>query len=215
VDIVNDAINDYLLTHCTQPDQLLRDLAAETARRFPDSVIMQIAHDEGELLTTLTALTGARLAVEVGTFTGYSSICIARGLADGGRLIACDISGEWTDIAREYWKRADLSDRIDLRLAPAAETLAALPDEPVIDFAFIDADKVNYSGYYAELLPRVRPGGLLVLDNMLQAGRVVDPTADDQNVLAIRQVNDMIVSDERVRGVLLPVRDGVTIVRKI
>jgi caffeoyl-CoA O-methyltransferase len=207
-------INDYLLAHCTPADDVLADLAAETAAAFPDAAQMQVSHDEGQLLTMLVELTGARTAVEVGVFTGYSAICIARGLPADGRLLACDVSVEWTDLARTYWRRAGVADRIDLRIAPAAETLRALPPDPVIDFAFIDADKTGYPTYYEELLGRMRPGGLLVLDNVLQSGRVLESDPDHPAVAAIQRLNDQVVADPRVESVMLPVRDGVTLIRK-
>jgi caffeoyl-CoA O-methyltransferase len=213
-DIISPAISDYLLAHSTPADDVLRDLAAETVAAFPDAAGMQISHDEGELLTMLVRLVGARFAVEVGVFTGYSAICIARGLPAEGRLLACDVSEEWTSVARTYWKRAGVLDRIDLRIAPAIQTLRALPAEPVIDFTFIDADKTGYPLYYDELLPRLRPGGLMVLDNVLRGGRVLDPAADHPADLAIRQINDRVVADTRVDSVMLPVRDGVTLIRK-
>ncbi|SER53517.1 caffeoyl-CoA O-methyltransferase [Actinokineospora terrae] len=214
MDIVSPALSDYLLAHSTQPDDLLRELAAETAAEFPDAAQMQISHDEGELLTMLVRLTGAKYAVEVGVFTGYSSICIARGLPADGHLLACDVSEEWTKIARRYWDRACLTDRVDLRIAPALETLQSLPADPAIDFAFIDADKKGYLSYYEELVPRLRPGALLVLDNVLQGGRVADPTATNDTVTAIRTTNSHIVNDPRVDVTVLPVRDGVSLVRK-
>ena len=212
-DIIDPAVGEYLLTHCTPADDVLRDLAAETWAKFPPGEAgMQISHDEGALLTMLVRLTGAEHAVEVGTFTGYSSICIARGLRPGGRLLACDVSEEWTGVARSYWERAGLTARIDLRIAPAIETLRALPTDPVIDFAFVDADKTGYPAYYAELVPRMRPGGLLVLDNVLRAGRVLNPVDDSDR--AVAGLNDRIVADDRVDAVMLPVRDGVTLVRR-
>ncbi|MEV4619271.1 O-methyltransferase [Asanoa sp. NPDC049573] len=213
-DIVSPAISDYLLAHSSPADNVLRELAIETARAFPDAAGMQISHDEGELLTMLVQLVGATAAVEVGVFTGYSSICIARGLAPSGTLVCCDVSEEWTSIARRYWDRAGVADRIDLRIAPAIETLRALPAEETVDFAFIDADKDGYPAYYAELVTRVRPGGLIVLDNVLRGGRVVDPTATGTADLAIRKVNDLVVGDPRVSVAMLPVRDGVTLIRK-
>lgn len=213
MDIVNPALDDYLLAHCTPADDVLRDLVEETHAAVPGTT-MQISHDEGAFLTMLVRLTDARFAVEVGVFTGYSSICIARGLPTGGRLLACDVSEEWTSIARRYWERAGLTDRIDLRLAPAVETLRALPREPAVDFAFIDADKVGYPAYYEELVARLRPGGLIALDNVLRGGRVVDPAAQDEADIAIRQINDTVTRDERVESVMLPLRDGVTLVRK-
>lgn len=218
--IVNPALDDYLLAHCTPADDVLRDLAAETRRHVPGTT-MQISQDEGVLLAMLVRLTGARLVVEVGTFTGYSALSMARALpADGdARLIACDVSEEWTAIARRYWERAGVADRIDLRIAPAADTLRALPAEETVDLAFIDADKTGYPVYYEELVTRLRPGGLIALDNTLQGGRVVPgavPGADedDPSVTAMRALNDAIVADARVESVLLPVRDGLTLVRK-
>ena len=214
MDIVNPAVSDYLLTHCTPADDLLRELAAETRQADPDAAGMQVSHDEGQLLTMLARLAGARRAVEVGVFTGYSSICIARGMADDGHLLACDVSDEWTSIARRYWKRAGLEDRIELRLGPALDTLRALPAEPAFDLAFIDADKGNYPLYYEELVSRLRPGGLIILDNVLRGGEVADPAARDRGTLAMRDLNDLIVGDSRAESVMLPVRDGVTLVRK-
>jgi caffeoyl-CoA O-methyltransferase len=205
-------ISDYLLTHCTPADDVLRDLAAETRSAFPDQAGMQVSHDEGELLTLLVKLSGARSAVEVGVFTGYSGLCIARGLPADGRLLACDVSTEFTGVAQRYWQRAGVAGRIELRIAPAIETLKALPDGEAFDFAFIDADKQGYRGYYEELVPRMRPGGLLVLDNVLRGGNVIAGTRPAD--IAIREVNDAIVADGRVESVMLPVRDGVTLVRK-
>jgi len=214
MDIVNPALNEYLLAHCTAADDVLRDLVEETRVATAGAAGMQISHDEGAFLTLLVRLVGARNAVEVGVFTGYSSICIARALPADGRLLACDVSAEWTSIAQRYWQRAGLSERIDLRLAPAVETLRALPGDPVIDFAFIDADKTGYPQYYEELVTRLRPGGLIVLDNVLRSGRVVDPSAQDAADVAVRAVNDTIAADERVDTVMLPVRDGVTLARR-
>jgi predicted O-methyltransferase YrrM len=212
MDIVSPAIEDYLLAHSQPADEVLRDLTEETHRDLGGRAGMQITHDEGELLTMLVRLTGARQAVEVGTFTGYSSICIARGLPDDGHLLCCDVSEEWTGIARRYWERAGVSDRIELRIAPALETLQSLPAEPYLDFAFIDADKTGYPSYVEEILPRLRPGGLMVLDNMLRDGRVLHPESDDDR--AIHDLNQALVADDRVDVVLLPVRDGVSLARK-
>jgi caffeoyl-CoA O-methyltransferase len=214
MDIVNPALQDYLLEHSTAPDDLLRDLAAHTRAATADAAGMQISHDEGALLTMLVRMVGARNAIEVGVFTGYSSICIARGLPADGHLLACDVSAEWTSVARRYWERAGLTDRIELKLAPAGETLRALPIGPTVDFAFIDADKVGYPVYYEELVTRLRPGGLIVLDNVLREGRVVDPAAQDEADVTIRKVNDAIAIDDRVDSVMLPVRDGVTLARR-
>jgi caffeoyl-CoA O-methyltransferase len=214
IEATQDTVSDYLLAHSTAQDDVLARLAEETRTSFADSSGMQITADEGALLTMLVRLTGARSAVEVGTFTGYSSICIARGLAEGGRLLACDISGEWTDVARRHWAEAGVADRIELRLAPAAETLAALPVEPSIDFAFVDADKESYPTYYEELASRLRPGGLVVLDNVLLGGRVLDAAEQGERVTAMRAVNDRVAADDRVDVVMLPLRDGVTVARR-
>jgi caffeoyl-CoA O-methyltransferase len=212
MDIVSPAVNDYLLAHSEPADEVLRDLAEETLRATGNASGMQITQDEGELLTMLVRLTGARQAVEVGTFTGYSSICIARGLPDDGHLLCCDVSEEWTSIARRYWEHAGVTDRIELRIAPAVETLRALPEEPHLDFAFIDADKTGYTSYVAEIVPRLRPGGLMVLDNMLWGGDVIDPQDDEAR--AIAGLNDALLADDRLEVVLLPVRDGVSLARK-
>jgi caffeoyl-CoA O-methyltransferase len=162
----------------------------------------------------LVRLAGARYAVEVGVFTGYSSICIARGLPEDGLLLACDVSAEFTGIARRYWERADVTHKVDLRIGPAIETLRALPLEETVDFAFIDADKTGYPAYYEELVQRLRPGGLIALDNVLRGGRVLNSASNDPADLAIMGLNDLIVADPRVDCVMLPVRDGVTLVRK-
>lgn len=175
---------------------------------------MQIAPEQGTFLTLLTASLGARRAVEVGTFTGYSSVCIARGLAPDGHLLCCDVSEAWTSVARRYWARAGLADRIELRLGPAADTLASLPEEPVVDLAFLDADKPGYHTYYELLLPRVRPGGLLLADNVLQHGGVLDPDDHAENTEAIRAFNDHVAADDRVDVVMLPLADGLTVARK-
>jgi caffeoyl-CoA O-methyltransferase len=212
MDIVSPEINDYLVAHSEPADAVLRDLADLTHRDLAAQSGMQITHDEGELLTMLVRLTGARQAVEVGTFTGYSSICIARGLPADGHLLCCDVSEEYTSIARDHWARAGLTDRIELRIAPAVETLRSLPTEPYLDFAFIDADKGGYPAYVEEILPRLRTGGLIVLDNMLRDGRVLAPQNDDDR--AIHDLNETLVADDRVDVVLLPVRDGVSLARK-
>jgi caffeoyl-CoA O-methyltransferase len=215
VDIINPAVSDYLLTHCTPADQVLRDLAAETRQAVPREAEMQVSADEGRFLTMITQLAGARRAIEVGTFTGYSSICIARGMPADGHLLACDVSEQWTSIARRYWKRAGLEDRIELRLGPAIDTLRALPAEPVYDLGFIDADKGNYPLYYEELVTRLLPGGVLLLDNVLLGGRVVRSSRrEGQASVVMRQMNEIIVGDDRVESVMLPLRDGVTLVRK-
>ena len=211
---VHPAVADYVLAHSTQPDAVLRELVSETREATGGRAGMQISHDEGALLTMLVRLVGAKQAVEVGTFTGYSSTCIARGLAEGGRLLACDVSEEWTSIARTYWEKAGVADRIDLKIAPALETLRALPEDFAIDFAFIDADKEGYPAYYEEIVRRLRPGGVIALDNVLGGGRVLDPAFTEVRHTTMRALNARIAADERVDAVMLPLRDGVTVVRK-
>jgi caffeoyl-CoA O-methyltransferase len=206
-------IQAYVEAHGTPPDDVQRDLIARTEELGPDA-IMRIGVDQGNLLTLLVRLTGVRRAVEVGTFTGYSSICIARGLADGGRLLCCDVSEEWTAIARAAWAKAGLDDRIELRLAPALETLRALPADEAIDFAFIDADKGSYWAYYSELLPRLRPGGVIAVDNVLWSGKVADPDTDDPDAIALRDFNARIAADDRVEVVILAIGDGLSLIRK-
>jgi caffeoyl-CoA O-methyltransferase len=211
---VTDVVRSYAVDHGSwRPDRVVRDLQAETAE-LGDVAGMQIGDDQGQLLTMLTRLTGARRAVEVGTFTGYSSMCIARGLAEGGSLLCCDVSEEWTEIARRAWASAGLADRIELRIAPALDTLRALPAAPDIDLVFIDADKPGYPAYWAELVPRVRSGGLLLADNVLRNGEIADPDVDDENTTALRAFNDLVASDDRVDTVVLTAFDGLTIARR-
>ncbi|WP_412544368.1 O-methyltransferase [Longispora sp. K20-0274] len=212
--ILDPVADEYVATHCTPADDLLRELVAATREATGDTARMQVSADEGAFLTMLVRLVGARRAVEVGVFTGYSSICIARGLPADGHLLACDVNDEWAALAREYWHRAGVADRIELAIGPAADTLRALPAEPDLDFAFIDADKVNYPVYYEEIVRRLRPGGLVVLDNVFLGGRVLDPAYQEEHHRAMRDLNDLVVADERVESVMLPVRDGVTLIRR-
>jgi caffeoyl-CoA O-methyltransferase len=211
---LSEELHTYLVAHGTPPDEVLTELAEDTARRFPDQQSMQIAAEQGAFLHLLVQVVGARRAVEVGTFTGYSAICIARALAPGGRLLCCDVSEEWTAVARRYWQQAGVADRIDLRLGDARQTLAALPADEPIDFAFIDADKTGYATYYEQLLTRLAPDGVICVDNVLWSGRVVDEAADDTDTRAIRAFNDLVAADERVEAVMLPVADGLTLIRR-
>jgi caffeoyl-CoA O-methyltransferase len=168
--------------------------------------------EQGDFFTLLVAALRVESALEIGTFTGFSSLCIARGLAPHGRLLCCDISAEWTDIARRYWKRAGVDDRIELRLGPATATLAALEPGRTFDFVFIDADKTGYDAYYELVLPRLRAGGLIVFDNMLAHGNVVEPRSDRDR--AIDVLNRKLAVDPRVDSVLLPIADGLNLCRK-
>ena len=208
--VVTKAVHDYAVAHGTPPDAVQESLISATAALGGVSR-MQIAPEQGAFMTLLTKLVGARFAVEVGTFTGYSSICIARGLAEGGRLLCCDVSEEWTAVARDHWAQAGVDDRIELVIGPAADTLRALPHDPPIDLAFIDADKTGYRTYYDEIVDRLRPGGIVLVDNVLWSGQVVDDDDRSDDTVAIRAVNDHIAADERVEAVLLPIADGLTI----
>ncbi|MBU8858859.1 MULTISPECIES: O-methyltransferase [unclassified Micromonospora] len=204
-------LHAYLVAHGSTPDEVVRDLAEETLAALPGEAVMQVAPEQAAFLTFLTRLLGVRQAVEVGTFTGLSSLAIARGLAEGGRLTCFDISEEYTGVARRYWERAGVQDRIELRIGPAAETLRELPRERYLDFAFIDADKVGYPVYWDELVPRMRPGTVIAVDNTLRDGRVLAPrNADDR---AIAAFNDAVMADVRVEAVMLPIADGVTLAR--
>jgi caffeoyl-CoA O-methyltransferase len=207
-------INAYLCAHSTPPDAILRELAHETAEWFPSEVSLAIAPEQGTFMTILTRLIGARSAIEIGTFTGYSSICLARGLAGDGHLLCCDLSDEWTSVARKYWKRAGLADKIELRLGPALDTVRSLPREPQFDLAFIDADKPGYLGYWKEVVPRVRSGGAILVDNTFSHGRVIDAGNESDLVQAIRDFNDHAAADDRVEVVMLPLGDGLTLARK-
>jgi caffeoyl-CoA O-methyltransferase len=206
-------VHDYLVAHAPPLDDVQRDLIAETEALGGISM-MQIAPEQGAFMTLLTRLIGARLAIEVGTFTGYSSLSIARGLPDDGTLVCCDVNEEWTAIARKYWKRAGVDDKIELHLAPAIETLRSLPAGERFDLAFIDADKPNYPYYYEEVLARLPPNGVILVDNTLWAGAVADGNATDDNTKAIRAFNDTVAADERVEGVILTLGDGLSLLRK-
>ncbi len=210
---VSAEVHAYLVQHGTPPDEIQRALIEET-QKLGGISMMQIAPEQGAFMTLLARAIGTRYALEVGTFTGYSALCIARALPDAGRLICCDVSEEWTAIAQRYWEKAGVSEKIDLRIAPALDTLRALPQQPQLDFAFTDADKPGYIAYYEEILKRLRPGGLILVDNVLWLGRVVDTSANDEQTLAIRGFNDHVARDSRVECVMLPVSDGLTLLRK-
>jgi predicted O-methyltransferase YrrM len=206
---------DYLLAVSVREPPLLADLREETSR-LP-SAGMQISPEQGQLLRLLAELVGARRCLEVGVFTGYSSTCVALALPEGGRLVACDVSAEYTDVARRYWRRAGVEERIDLRLAPALVTLDGLIAEGgagSFDFAFIDADKENYVGYYERCLALLRTGGLLSIDNVLWGGSVADPSNAGAATRAIRALNERLYADERVTISLLPIGDGLFLARK-
>jgi caffeoyl-CoA O-methyltransferase len=206
-------LHEYLVAHTTPVDDVQRALIEETAALGGISM-MQISPEQGAFMTLITRLVGARNAVEVGTFTGYSAISIARGLPDDGHLLCCDVSDEWTSVGRRYWEQAGVADKIELKIAPAVETLRALPTDPAIDLAFIDADKPNYPAYYEELLARLSPRGVILVDNTLWNGAVIGGDANDENLVAIRAFNDQVASDPRVESVILTIGDGLTLIRK-
>lgn len=210
---VTQAVHDYLVSHGTPPDDIQLSLIEETATLGTVSG-MQIAPEQGAFMELLARLIGAQRGIEVGTFTGYSSLSLARGLGEHGRLLCCDVSEEWTSIARRHWDRAGVSDRITLAIGPAADTLRALPTDAVYDLAFIDADKPGYVTYYEEIVARLRPGGVILVDNVLWRGGVADPGNDEPDTVAIRAFNDHVRDDARVETVMLPIADGLTLLRK-
>jgi predicted O-methyltransferase YrrM len=206
---------DYLLQASLREPPLLAELRAETAK-LPLAA-MQISPEQGQFMAFLVETIGARRTIEIGTFTGYSALCVALALPAGGKVIACDISEEYTAIGRRYWSRAGVADKIDLHLAPALDTLERLlanVGAGSIDFAFIDADKREYDGYYEAALKLIRPGGIIAVDNVLWGGAVADPAQDDDDTHAIRALNEKLKVDSRVSLSLLPIGDGVTLLRK-
>lgn len=210
----NAAVCDYIVRVGTEETPLMQALRHETAK-LPMAG-MQIGPDQGQLLGFLIRLIGARRALEIGTFTGYSALAVAQALPPQGKLVCCDVSDEWTSIGRRYWQQAGIADRIDLRIAPALETLGALEKDGQkgqFDFAFIDADKENYDAYYEACLRLIRPGGLIAIDNVLWNGWIVDPANNHESTLALRALNEKIRADDRVDRCLVPIGDGVTLVR--
>lgn len=210
---ITDELYTYMLAHNPPLDAVQRELVETTYARLPDHAGMQSAEEQGPLLAFLVRLTGARHIVEVGTFTGFSALSMAQALPADGRLIACDVSEEWTAYGREAWEKAGVADRIDLRIAPALDTLRAMPAEPHIDFAYLDADKGNYIPYWEELVPRMRQGGVITTDNVLFHGGVTNPRATG-GAAAIKEFNDHVSADPRMDSVLLTVSDGLTLSRK-
>ncbi|WP_031050776.1 O-methyltransferase [Streptomyces sp. NRRL F-5650] len=213
---LDERVLDYVRSVSLRDDEILRDLVAETAF-MPALNAMVTMPEEGQLLALLVGLTGAERVLEVGTFTGYSTLCMARALPPGGQIVTCDISERWTRVARRYWERAGVSDRIELRLGDGAETMRDLLADrgpETFDLVFIDADKTGYAGYYEQALTHLRPGGLIVLDNTLYFGRVADPEAHDADTEAIRELNAALHVDHRVELSMLVMADGITLARK-
>jgi caffeoyl-CoA O-methyltransferase len=211
---IDPEVARYALAHSSAPDAVQQSLQRVTREKAGPWAGMQIGQDQAVLMEMLTRAMGVRTAIEIGTFTGYSALAVARGLAAGGKLYCLDVSEEWTTVGREHWALAGVDGRIDLRLGPALETLATLNHDVVFDLAFIDADKPNYLNYFEALLPRMRVGGLLLFDNTLWSGRVVRPSEDDEDTVAFRTLNDALVADERVQVAQLTIGDGVTVVQK-
>lgn len=209
------ALYEYLQAVSVREDNVLARLREETGEMAQAN--MQIAPEQGQFMALLVKMLGAKRCVEVGTFTGYSSLCVARALPSDGKLIACDISEEWTTIAQRYWQDASVAEKIDLRIAPAAETLAALVQEgnrSAFDFAFIDADKTAYRDYYEFCLELIRPGGVIAIDNTLWGGAVADPQINDDDTRALRALNEFLHRDERIDLSLVTIGDGLTLARK-
>jgi caffeoyl-CoA O-methyltransferase len=204
---------EYVVAHSGRLDEVAEALIADT-QALGGAAGLQISPDEGAFLTLLTKLLGVRDALEIGTFTGFSALCIARGLAPDGHLTCCDVSEEWTTIARKHWAAAGLSDRIELRLGPGVQTLRAMPAEQSYDLVFLDADKPGYPDYWEEIVPRVRPGGVILVDNVFYHGSAVDPSANDAGTLGIRALNERARTDERVEATMLTISDGLLLARK-
>jgi caffeoyl-CoA O-methyltransferase len=209
---LSDELHAYLVAHNPPPDPVVSELVSRTRAELSKVANLQIAPEQAPFLTFLTRALGARTAVEVGTFTGLSALSIARGLPPDGHLTCFDISDEYTAVAQEFWAKAGVSDQIELRLGPAAQTLATLPEQPHLDLAFIDADKLGYPTYWNLLVPRMNSGGIIAVDNVLRAGRVIDPA--DPETAAIVAFNDMVLADDRVESVMLPLADGLTLARR-
>lgn len=207
-------VHRYTTAHTTAPDDLSAELIARTAALFGDNAGMQSPPEQAALIGLLAALVRPRQAVEVGTFTGLAALAIARQLPADGRLLCLDISEEFTAIAREFWERAGVGERVELLIGPAAPALAALPTEPYLDLAFIDADKEGYSAYWSAIVPRMRANGLIIVDNVLWKGRVLDPPADEPPAVALAAFNEQVIADDRVDVIMLPLGDGLTLARK-
>jgi len=205
---------DYLERHRSDRDPIAAELQKETVEKVGPMALMQIAPEQGAFMALLAKAIGAKNAVEVGTFTGYSALCVARALPPDGKLLCCDINDEWTSIGRRFWEKAGVANKIDLRLGPALDTLRALPADTRFDLAFIDADKTNYRHYYEEILKRLRPNGLILFDNVLWMGQVIDDSNKTEDTVALRELNEFLANDQRVESVMLSISDGLTVVRK-
>jgi caffeoyl-CoA O-methyltransferase len=213
--LLSDQLAGYVRAGSEPPDEVVADLLAETAGMADRGEVpptFQIAPEQGTFMQLLTRALGVRRAIEIGTFTGYSALCVARGLPDDGRLLCLDRNEEWTAVARRYWARAGVADRIELRLGDGHQTLRSLPVEPTFDLAFVDADKTGYADYVDQLHPRMTGNAVVLLDNTLRSGRVLAPETDDDR--AIVELNAALAADPRWETVLLPMSDGLTMLRK-
>lgn len=212
---ITEKLYEYMLSVSLREPEVLKDLRRETA--LDENANMQISPEQGQFMALLVKMLGAERTLDIGVYTGYSSLCIGMSIPEKGRVVACDVSREWTDIARRYWRRAGVEDRIELHLAPAEQTLEKLIEEEAtgFDFAFIDADKKNYDQYYEYCLQLIRPGGLIAIDNVLWDGDVADAENDDPDTVAIRTLNNKIHTDSRVEISLVPIADGLTLARRI
>ncbi len=212
---LSDELYDYILSVSLRESKELKALRLETDQE--PMAMMQISPEQGQFMALLIKLMNAKKIIEIGTFTGYSSLVMAQASANDAKIIACDISEKWTSVARRYWQKAGVSNKIDLRLAPAIETLDALLDsgnEASFDFVFIDADKINYQAYFEKSLALVRQGGLIAVDNVLWGGSVIERDKIDNDTMAIRQFNERLTTDNRVDISLVPIADGLTLARK-
>jgi len=212
---LTEDLRSYIVAHSDPPRTDVHRRMVETTREAMGGLsIMQVAEEQGPWLSFMVGLIGARRAVEVGTFTGYSALCMAEALPADGHLHCFDVSSEYVDRGRPFWAEAGLDDRIGVTIGPAADTLSALPDGDPVDFAFLDADKPGYATYYEVLLPRMRQGGLIVADNTLWSGSIIDASVTDEDTEALRAYNDMVVEDNRVDALMVNVGDGLTLARK-
>ena len=210
---LDEKLFEYILSHTSSPDETQKSLI-ETTSKLGKVSAMQVAQDQGIFLYMLVTAIRPKFAVEIGTFTGYSSLAIAKALPEDGKLLCCDVSEEWTSVASEYWKKAGVDKKIELIIAPAKQTLVNLPDDKKIDFAFIDADKGGYLEYYEEIVPRLSDHGLIAIDNVLWSGRVINQEISDDDTVSIRKFNDHVSQDDRVSSVMLSIGDGITLVKR-
>lgn len=205
----------YMIRNRSAEDKMLTELRKETEEKAREVAGMMISEEQGFLLRILVGALAPRVAIEVGTFTGYSALCMASALPPRGKLICCDVNQDWTSIGAAYWERCGVADRIDLRIAPAIETLRSLPSDIVFDFAFVDADKDSYISYYEAILARMRTNGLVAVDNVLWHNWSMDASNQDPETIGIREFNDYVLQDSRVESVMLHIGDGLTLIRKL